>query len=330
MRTLTYYFSNLTGESDNISPLVKNLCAKYQIPFVDICIDGNPDLEERYSGKTPSVLIGPYRLNYPFEIIELEVAIRATQGMEQIPIEPESTNKRSDGLDFSRLESFSLWFSRSYVWVISSFLVIFVAIAFLAPVFELTGNKKLASGIYKVYSILCHQLAFRSFFIGGEQVVYPRELANLQGLVTYEQVTGYPAEDIDFARNLPGNSLMGYKVALCERDISIYLSLALFGPIFQITGKKIKGLPWYLWFLLGLLPIAVDGFSQLPGLAQGWPSWMLARESTPFLRVLTGLLFGGGTAWYIYPLMEESMQAIRINLSRKLMIINKVKKQAVS
>jgi uncharacterized membrane protein len=35
------------------------------------------------------------------------------------------------------------------------------------------------------------------------------------------------------------------------------------------------------------------------------------RESTPFLRVLTGFLFGFGTAWFAFPTIEESMRETR-------------------
>jgi uncharacterized membrane protein len=91
-----------------------------------------------------------------------------------------------------------------------------------------------------------------------------------------------------------------------------------------VTGKKMKGLPWYFWLVFALIPIALDGGSQLPGLAQGWPSWLPVRESTPLLRTITGTLFGAGTAWYIFPLMEETMSATRFNLERKLTIIKKI------
>ncbi len=49
-----------------------------------------------------------------------------------------------------------------------------------------------------------------------------------------------------------------------------------------------------LWILIGLGPIGLDGFSQLFS-QMDW-SWLATifpyRESTPFLRVLTGALFG--------------------------------------
>ena len=68
-----------------------------------------------------------------------------------------------------------------------------------------------------------------------------------------------------------------------------------------------------LWILIGMVPIGLDGFSQLFSQIE-W-SWLQAllpyRESTPFLRVLTGGLFGLTTAWFAYPYMEESMAETR-------------------
>jgi len=48
------------------------------------------------------------------------------------------------------------------------------------------------------------------------------------------------------------------------------------------------------------------------------------RESTPFWRVLTGTMFGAGTGWFMYPMMEESMKETRITLHRKFAIIKKI------
>jgi uncharacterized membrane protein len=98
----------------------------------------------------------------------------------------------------------------------------------------------------------------------------------------------------------------------------------LFGLVFVLTGKKIKPLPWYFWLAIGLVPIGLDGFSQLPGLASGMPAWVPIRESTPLLRVITGSLFGLTTAWYLFPLMEESMKETRTLLSTKMSIVKQL------
>ena len=75
-----------------------------------------------------------------------------------------------------------------------------------------------------------------------------------------------------------------------------------------------------------LVPIGVDGVSQLLGElfsrsgldALGFMANLIPnRESTPFLRVLTGFLFGFTTAWFGYPLVEETMRDARSLLAAK-------------
>ena len=53
---------------------------------------------------------------------------------------------------------------------------------------------------------------------------------------------------------------------------------------------------------------------------------MPVRESTPIIRTITGVLFGFTTAWYIYPLIEETMLETRRMLTRKIAIINNLDK----
>ena len=75
--------------------------------------------------------------------------------------------------------------------------------------------------------------------------------------------------------------------------------------------------------LLGIAPIGLDGFSQL--FSQFNWEWLSAlvpyRESTPFLRVLTGALFGLATAWFAYPNIEESMSETRQYYLKKNAVI---------
>jgi len=122
------------------------------------------------------------------------------------------------------------------------------------------------------------------------------------------EATGFDEYDLVTARQFVGNETLGYKMALCQRDIAIYGAILLFGLFFSISGKKIKPLPWYLWLIIGLGPIGLDGFSQL--LSQtglGIFNFLSLRESTPFLRSLTGGLFGLATAWFGFPYLEESV-----------------------
>lgn len=326
-----YYSKSDLGNNDFIMSLGEH-CEKNDLLLVDICIDDEEELVERYQKVTPAISIGPYLLTSPFSQLDLDVATHSARDRQKRLTE--TGNKKyqarvKGGVSINTLDKFSLYFSKYYAVLISAFLAIFVMIPFLAPILEKKGYDAPAHVIYKVYSVLCHQLAFRSFYLFGDQLYYPRELAQIDSVMTYEIATGKPISDLTYARSFVGDKQLGYKVALCERDIAIYGSLAVFGFAFQLFRKKLKQLPWYLWFVVALLPIAVDGFSQIPGLSSGWPAWVPIRESTPILRVLTGTLFGAGTGWYMFPLMEESMKETRIIVNRKLSIINKIKQSKV-
>jgi uncharacterized membrane protein len=115
---------------------------------------------------------------------------------------------------------------------------------------------------------------------------------------------------------------MGYKVALCQRDVAIYAAMLLFGLAFSLLRKwfpHFQPIPWYVWILLGIVPIGLDGGSQL--ISQFFPQvqkFIPYRESTPFLRTVTGALFGLFTAWFGYPYVEESMTETHAYMQRRL------------
>lgn len=215
---------------------------------------------------------------------------------------------------------------------------IYVGLPILAPVLMLSGAEAPARVIYRVYSPLCHQLASRSFFVAGEQVAYPRELAGSQltpiedympSVPEFAGVSTDPADVGSFllpARQFLGNETMGYKVALCQRDISMYLSILGAGLLYAVlrNRRKIRPMPFWLFLLIGLGPIALDGFSQLisqffAGLNVTALSGLLPlRESTPLLRSATGALFGVSLVWLIYPRLNDQMAEIEEDQARKL------------
>jgi uncharacterized membrane protein len=142
-------------------------------------------------------------------------------------------------------------------------------------------------------------------FLFGEQLAYPRELAGIEGLQTLEAASGIRDMDILGARDFVGDEHLGYKVALCQRDVAIYAGIALFGLLFAAFNRKFPHIPWYLWVLLALVPIGIDGLSQL--ITQLF-TFLPDRESTPLFRTLTGFLFGFFSCWYFYPQVEDSMK----------------------
>lgn len=268
----------------------------------------------------PVVKIGPYTLSGALDEQKIMMTINAAIDREKQLLEfgDKKYQKRiNQGRNFSNIDKVSLWLSKYYIWIISFFLFLYVGLPFLAPVFLKFGAEIPAKVIYTIYKPLCHQLAFRSWFIYGEQPFYPRELAGLSQILSYEDITNESTVDIRAAQKFTGNEIVGYKVALCERDTAIYASMLLFALAFIVSGRRIKSLPWYFWLFIGLIPIAFDGGSQLPSLANNLPAWIPLRESTPLLRTITGTLFGFSTAWYLFPLIEESMAETKAILLEK-------------
>ena len=311
-----------------IEGMLANLAGDFPHEYHVIEIDRDPVLMNEFGDKAPVLDIGVFRLLYPFDEGDIRYAFdKAVNRLEEAKQRGNDvTVKRiTQRLEMQKSDRFSRWFSNHYMVLLNLFTFLYLFFAFLAPVLMKVGATAPAKVIYKVYSPLCHQLAFRSFFLFGEQPFYPRELAGVDGVLTYGEATGFNEYDLNTARDFPGNEMMGYKLALCERDIAIYGALFLFGVIFALTGKKIKPLPWYLWILIGLGPIGLDGFSQLLG-QTGWGlfSWLPLRESTPFLRVLTGALFGLGTAWFGFPYLEDSVLENRRDMQMKHAIVSQI------
>jgi uncharacterized membrane protein len=203
---------------------------------------------------------------------------------------------------------FTHWFNKNYMWVIILLIFVFLLGAFTAPIFMKLGLDYPAKIFYSLYSPFCHQLAFRSWFLFGEQPFYPRELAGISGYLTYEQITNDQTLNLDLAREYIGNNEIGYKAALCQRDVAIYSSLLIIAFYFQLKKRKIKPLPWYIWVIIGLIPIGIDGVTQFGGLGIPFLSWLPVRESTPLLRTVTGTLFGLTTGLFLFPLIEETIQ----------------------
>ncbi len=327
MVSLTCYYSKNEPEKQPIIEEAKSLSEQMNSVLVEIPIDGDPDLEKKFRGKTPVMQAGPYTLNFPYSIQDIEVILRsAQQRLDRISEQSDTGFQKNllRGQSITKGDRFGLWFTRNYVKVILGILIIFVGLPFLAPVLEKNGNDGAARVLYLIYRPFCHQLTFRSYFLYGEQVVYPRQLAHVPGVLTYEQITSSNVIDINAARNFTGNPQVGYKVGMCERDLAIYGSLILFGLLFELTGRKLKQFPWYLWVILAVIPIGLDGFSQLPSLMVNPPAWLPIRESTPFLRTLTGGLFGFFSGWFVFPLMEESVAVTRVALVRKFAVIKKI------
>jgi len=296
------------------------LTLQEQVPhrLVEVDIDGDRKLRDAFGDTIPVIEAGPYQLKAPFNSTDIEITLRAAAQREH---ELENLEQASYPVDktgvvsWTRSDSFSSWLSRHYVMLLNLLVIIYLGLPILAPALMAAGYTTPAATIYRLYGFVCHQFAFRSWFLFGGQAAYPRQAVVFDGGLSYGQATGLDESDQFGARQFLGNPVVGYKVALCQRDVAIYGGILLFGLVFSLTGRRIKSLPWYWWVVVGIIPIAMDGLSQL--LSQPPLAFFPYRESTPFLRTLTGLAFGFTTAWFGYPLVEETMADMRRYLDGK-------------
>lgn len=185
------------------------------------------------------------------------------------------------------------WFdavAQRWLVALNTALGVFIGGALAAPMLMAAGLTDAATSLYGLYHLTCHQWAFRSFFLFGESdapILTPLAIYSPEGLAR---------RGLDPFGFL-GNAALGWKMAICERDIAIYAALLLVSLIYANRGGALPALH-PLAFVALALPMAIDGVTQLVG-------W---RESTWELRVLTGSLFGIGCAWFVLPTLDAMMR----------------------
>jgi len=280
-------------------------------------IDEDEDLKAAYGTRVPVVQVGPYVLEAPFDRQKLEMTMAAARDRaEQIESDPKYAERKARGARMERSDRIAQFLGRHYLALLNLLIFLYVGLPFLAPVLMNAGYPGLARPIYSTYGAVCHQMAFRSWFLFGDQHVYPRAATGMAELTSYEAATGLNGEDLLAARGFIGNEQVGYKVAFCQRDVAIYGAILVFGLLYAATGRRIPPLHWMLWLAIGIAPIGLDGFSQLLSQIPGWTFWEY-RESTPLIRTITGAIFGFTTAWFGIPLLDESLRDVRVQVASK-------------
>ena len=183
------------------------------------------------------------------------------------------------------------------------------------------GKIGLAKSIYKVFGLLCHQLANRSFFLFGRKLMY-----------AYTELLPFSADANTYGglRAFMGNSELGYKVAWSDRMVSLYGGFFLGSIVFSLMRRRFKSSAWVVCLLM-ILPMAADGLthviSDFGGLGQGFRytnDWLakMTGNALPvsfyvgngigsfnsWMRLITGLLTGLGVMWLVLPLFDRVVQ----------------------
>jgi uncharacterized membrane protein len=223
-----------------------------------------------------------------------------------------------------------LWLARHWLAVFNMVWGVFVILPWLAPVMMHAGLTGPAKGVYLAYSFVCHQLPERSYFLFGSQPTY--------SLTQINRV--WPGNNPATLRQFIGNAQFGYKVAWSDRMISMYGGIWLGALAFALVRCRFK--PISLWvYGLCVAPMAIDGtthlVSDLWGIGQGFrdsnewlavltnhtlPTWFYAGDAlgsfNSWMRLLTGLLFGLGTAALMLPYLEQSFAQVHEQLGRRV------------
>lgn len=317
MITVTLYTKDNCSLCEQAKQDLQSLQDKIPHNLALVNIDEDDDLKTAYGTRVPVAQVGPYVLEAPFDRQKLEMTMAAARDRaEQIEGDPKYAKRKARGAQINGSDRLAQFLGKHYLGLLNLLIFLYVGLPFLAPVLMNAGYPALARPIYTTYGAVCHQMAFRSWFLFGDQHVYPRAAADMPEYTTYEAATGLNGEDMLAARGFIGNEQVGYKVAFCQRDVAIYGAILAFGLLYAASGRRIRPLHWMLWIAIGMAPIGLDGFSQLLSQIPGWSFWEY-RESTPLLRTITGAIFGFTTAWFGIPLLEESFQDVRVQMASK-------------
>jgi uncharacterized membrane protein len=205
-------------------------------------------------------------------------------------------------------DRFVFWLSKHWLAVFNTLALLYVGLPVLAPVLFHLGINGPAMTIHVLYNPLCNQLPQRSWFLFGSRLAY--SVADLAPWIG----------DDPLATHFVGNEVVGYKMALCQRCVAIHGVIFLAGLLYALGRRRVRPLPIWAYVVFGLLPMAADGGFQflsyvLPFLLPHFP--IAPYETTPFMRTLTGSLFGLATVWLAYPYVQETMDEFRDTLQQR-------------
>jgi uncharacterized membrane protein len=229
-----------------------------------------------------------------------------------------------------RLNRLTYSFARHWFLVFSLVMGIYVGLPWIAPVFMKIGWTGAGNALYSIYSTQCHQLPQRSFFLFGSKPMF--SLSEIQAAWKY---TNNPL----VLRQFVGNDVMGWKVAWSDRMVSLFTSIWAGLILARLLGKRLKPLPWWSLLLLAL-PMAIDGtshlLSDLAGIGRGFrdsnawlaglmnnifPSSFYAGDAlgsfNSWMRLVTGVLFGLGLAWFSFPYLESAFADVAGGIEEK-------------
>ncbi|MCX6771441.1 MAG: DUF2085 domain-containing protein [Candidatus Micrarchaeota archaeon] len=171
-----------------------------------------------------------------------------------------------------------------------AFLLMLNAAVFYVPYAASKGDAN-APFMYAAFAPTCHQLTSRSncLFVSQDGKYSFGDCLQSDKLL-------YTRADV-----VEAGAATGYKLPVCSRDVAIYLAM-LAGALVLPFVRRVESDSWPdKWLLVAAcVPIAIDGFTQLFGL----------RESSNFLREVTGAIVGFALPFYIVPMLNSLWEIV--------------------
>ncbi len=213
------------------------------------------------------------------------------------------------------------------IYVILTVILVFLSLA--PPILTLYGFSGISGLLYTGDSTMCHQQVQRSFCIFKSEngTTYFGNCINtgnvsIDGINPYSAglwPLGIPSQQANMSGIDPNtgrphsvftDSTVGYAFGQCARNSSIYLFMLIGALIFPFLNKTDSNkIPSAIWLILALIPIGVDGTTQLIGNIFGWHYYWLSflglHESTNLLRVITGGIAGLAVSFYSIPILNN-------------------------
>lgn len=149
-------------------------------------------------------------------------------------------------------------------WLLKWWLMVFIIafgifnlLPFLAAVATKAGMPSIANLIYTLYLPFFHQMAHRSFFFFGNQLMYSPNQLNLE--MTADLTTNMLA-----LKSFYGNEVIGWKVAWSDRMVYMYGTTWVASILFALISHRsqVHRLSWAAFIVL-MLPMTLDGVTHM-------------------------------------------------------------------
>lgn len=208
-----------------------------------------------------------------------------------------------------RLNRGAYWVARHWLAIVNTLAGLYFIGAFLAPLAMHWGMPQVGHALHHFYSPFCHQYPFRSWFLFGSHTAYPHAIP--ESIVEMNQL-----------RMFVGNAEIGYKIALCQRCVAIYGAIFIAGLVYAWLRRRrdVPALPMWVYVLVGVVPMGLDGGIQLlTKIIWSISPNLLPQpyEASPLSRLITGVFFGLGVVGFAYVSINEFMTEVAAAIEEK-------------